>query len=832
MAQDHKVNFSLIKNIKNIKLTRTLATFGMFVKNLYKRKVLFFTIIGVLVFVIAIGVFVLRAKMQAKIQVKEEEAAQAVAINLSIHIPPGAYPKGKTFTIEPVMGSDLKYYEQVYRFVGNIYNVKPDDGRDEFAIKPLQLKMYIPGDRLLGRNYANLTLAYMKDESPPNPFPGSYIGKDERGYFVAASAFHASKIGVIPVPVTGEQRHGLRLVRDVLSVKPGIIIVPGESPKFSGDTSEGNFWETVFPDRPLYVFDYPLSQPRSMLYMQEASSFFKSIGDKSFVKFESEIFAQELKRPDVSKNEYHIIAQGIGGLIVLYTLLNHPEITNIKKVILIGVPYRGTNIANTLIFANMIYSSPVKSAAEVLGLSEKTFMNIRFHIFNYIEMINDYYEDVLPDSDVVRNITSKPLREDLKYLVIVGTLPPFGIDVKGSGLERIYPELVSGRGDGVVSDDEARLPGVPLVTFPVSFDSYYSKSEIMNTIKGFIDTDKLPTPPKLEEDKYKEYLPVDVVKREGLPPKAESEQKTESYEATEEEVHEGYYQPKQFVEEEILLEEVEYSIKGSFYNSGGCVRDEPYFATNKVLYKAKNIIEKGNFKFLKEFPSALSGIKDKEKVVIDVIGFRSLGSVEDMNDDSIDDLLVFPDGTLYYTEVSGEVSVKLYISTKDGKKLVVKSPGTYSKLIPVDENSMIFLTDKMLILVSKDGQVLDRVVLSLITRSGYATNVTYALKIDDAYFIITKEHYMIVYDYKKRESWLLGEGWIGSKKILYYKPSNLAIVVGKKFLNFVDLNSKRLLQYIQPLEYYVKDAFVCSGKLYVIEEKDDGFVVHIYPIRI
>ena len=91
---------------------------------------------------------------------------------------------------------------------------------------------------------------------------------------------------------------------------------------------------------------------------------------------------------------------------------------------------------------------------------------------------------------------------------------------------------------------------------------------------------------------------------------------------------------------------------------------------------------------------------------------------------------------------------------------------------------------------------------------------------------------MIVYDYKKRESWLLGEGWIGSKKILYYKPSNLAIVVGKKFLNFVDLNSKRLLQYIQPLEYYVKDAFVCSGKLYVIEEKDDGFVVHIYPIRI
>ena len=831
MAPKLKINFSFLKNLKNVKPKEIPSIVISFIKGLYKKKILFFTVVGVLILIIVGGIFLLRAKKQAKVQVKEEEAAQAIAINLFIQIPPGAYPKGKTFTIEPIVGSELKVYQQSYGFIDNVYEVKPDDGRDEFALKPLELKMYIPGDKLLGENYANLTLAYMKGDGPPTPFPGSYIGKDDEGYFVAASAFHTSKIGVIPVPVKDEQHHGLRLVRDVLSVKPGIIIVPGESPKFSGDTAEGNLWETVFPDRPLYVFDYPLSQPRSMLYMEEANSYFKSIGEKSFIKFESEILAQELKRPDISKNEYHIIAQGIGGLIVLYTLLNHPEITNIKKLILIGVPYRGTNVANTLVFANMIYTPPVKSAAEMLGLSEKTFMNIKFHVFNYIEMVNDYYKDVLPDSDVIRDITSKPLRNDLKYLVIVGTLPPFGIDVKGSGLERIYPELVLGKGDGVVSEDEARLPGEPFLTFPVSFDSYYAKSEILNTIKGFIDTDKIPKPPKLEGDKYKEFLPVEVVKREGLSSSKKEEEERTTPEASKILSKESYYQPKEYVEERVLMEEVSYSIKGGIYDSGGCIQDEPYFATDKALFRAKSIVEKGCFKFMKKFPIALVGIKDKEKVRVDIIGFRSLGSIESLKNEA-DDVLVFPDGTVYLSMVSGGVSVKLYVLAADGEKLVVKSPGTYSKLIPIDENTMIFLTDKVLMLISKDGQIMERISLSAITREGYGTDATYAVKIDDTYFVITKEHYMLIYDGKNKKSWVLGEGWMGSKKLLYYKPSNIIIVVGKNFLNFVDLNSRRILQYIQPLGFDVEDAFICSGKLYIIEKKKKEFVVHIYPIRI
>ena len=831
MAPKLKIKLSFLKNLKNIKPKEIPVMMISSIKRLYKKKILFFTMIGILILLIVGGVFLFKAKKKAKLQAMEEESAQTVAINLFIRIPPGAYSKGKTFTIEPIVGAELKSYQQDYGFIDNIYNVIPDDERDEFAIKPLELKMYISGDKLLGENYANLTLAYMKDDGPPTPFPGSYIGKDDSGYFVAASAFHTSKIGVIPVPVKGEQLHGLRLVKDVLSVKPGIIIVPGESPKFSGDTENGNFWETVFPDRPLYVFDYPLSQPRSMQYMREANSYFKSIGEKSFIKFESEVFAQELKRPDMSKNEHHIIAQGIGGLIVLYTLLNHPEITNIRKVVLIGVPYRGTNIANTLVFANMIYAPPMKSAAEILGLSEKTFMNIKFHVFNYIEMINDYYKDVLPDSDVIKSITSKPLRSDLKYLAIVGTLPPFGIDVKNSGLKNVYPELISGKGDGVVSEDEARLPGEPLLTFPVSFDSYYAKSEILNTIKGFIDTDKLPKPPKLEGDNYREFLPVDVVKREGLPPSKKKTEEVSTPEASRNIDKENYYQPKKFMEEDVLIEEVSYSIKDVSYNSGGCIQDEPYFATDKALYRAKSIVEKGKFRFVKKFPIALSGLKNQEKIKIDIIGFRSLGLAGDINN-SVDDLLLFPDGTLYYSVISGGVSVKLYTLTKEGEKLVIKSPGTYSKLIPIDENSMIFLTDKVLITMSKNGEVVHRVALSSIAKSGYSTDATYALKIDRTYFIITKEHYMLIYDEKRKKSWVLGEGWMGSKKLLYYPASNVLIVVGKNFLNFVDLNSRRILQYIQPLGFDVEDAFICSGKLYIIEMKKEEFVVHIYPIRI
>jgi len=828
MAPKLKINISSLKNIKFSKISSAITSF---IAHLYKKKILFFTIVGVIVLLIVGGIFLFKARKQAKVRVKEQEAAQAAAVNLFIQIPPGAYPKGKTFTIEPITDADLENYQQNYGFVDNVYNVTPDDGRDEFAIKPLKLKMYIPGDRLLGKNYANLTLAYMKDDGPPTPFPGSYIGRDDNGYFIAASAFHTSKIGVLPVPVKGEEYHGLRLIREVFSVKPGIIVVPGETQKFSGNPERENFWETVFPDRSIYVFDYPLSKPRSMQYMEEANSYFKNIGEKSFIKFESEILAQELKRPDISKNEYHIIAQGIGGIIVLYTLLSHPEITNVRKVVLIGVPYRGTNIANTLVFANMIYAPPVKSAAEILGLSEKTFANIKFHVFNYIETVNDYYKDILPDSEVIKDITTKPLRKDLTYLVIVGTLPPFGIDVKGSGLERLYPELVAGKGDGVVSEEEARLPDQPLLTFQVSFDSYCAKSEILSTIKGFIDSDKLPKPPKLKEDKYEEYLPVEVIKREGLPPSKKKVEEKPTSESSKTLSKENFYQPKEFVEEDVLIEEVSYSIKDGIYNSGGCIQDEPYFATDKALYRVKSVMEKGNFRFMKKFPIALTGIRGKEKVLLDIIGFRSLGEIETLGNEP-NDVLVFPDGTVYFSVAIKGVSVKLYTLTSDGERLVTKCPGTYSKLIPVNENAMIFLSDRVLMLINKDGQIMKEISLSSITKEGYGTDATYAIKINDTYFVTTKEHYILIYDEKKEKSWILGEGWMGSKKLLYYKPSNIIIVVGKNFLNFVDLNSKKILHYIQPLGYDVEDAFICSGKLYVIERRKEGFIVHIYPIRI
>ncbi len=800
-----------------------------FLKSFYARKILFFTVIGIIVAAVVVF-FMFFQKPRAKSETQEERAG-AVVKDLYIEVPEGAFPGGKEFSIEPLEGSDADGLKQSYNFIGNVYTVKPLDGREEFALKPIKMKLYFPIDRFLGDNYANLSLAYIKGSGPPNLYPGSYIWKDERGYYVAADAFHTSTIGVMVIPPKGHQKHGLDPISEVLSVKPAIIIVPGEDPRFAGDLETTNFWEKEFPDRSIYIFRYPLVTPRSYSYMQEAFDFFERTGRKSFLYFEAEKLASELKKSENAKKEFHIIAHGIGGLIARLALESHTEIKNVKKLILVSVPSKGTNIANTLYFSKMLYGVPTTTAAGLLGLPEKTIENLKMHIFTYIESINDYYKDVLPNSKIMKMLQSFGPRKDLKYLATVGTTPPYDINVKGSELEKLYPELVKGNGDGVVSVESAKIQGVPLLKFSGSFDRYYTDQTVMSTIKAFIELDKVPTPPKLESDKYREYAPIEVVKREGLPPKKEKEKPRKTVEEISATPTE-FTQPSQgFVITNVLNEELTITLPG--YTSGGCIGDQPYFATSKGIYRGKELLEKGSFSYMKDVYGILTVLKDGKTLCrIDVIGFRTIKTLENLRLEGVIDLLITDDARIYALKMGEGGVVKLLTFDNGSFHLIDKNQGTSGRLIPSGKEGFIFLTDKMLTFMNKDGSVLEKISLSSLGKKDYALDATYALKIGDLLLITTSQHYLLVHDEKLNKRWILGNGWTGKVKLLYVKPFETVIILGKNFMMFVDLRNRKLMKYIQKLSYTVVDGFVCSGKLYVVGKSEEGYKVHVYSLGI
>ncbi len=798
-------------------------------KNIYARKVLFFSLIGIIVAAIVVGYLMVGGKKSAKVQTQETEETPNVVNNIHIEIPEGAFSSRKEFKIEVLRGPQIDEIKASYNLIGDLYDVTPTDGRDEFALKPLRIKIYFPADRMLGERYANLSLAYIKGDGPPNLFPGSFIWKDDKGYYVEAYAFHTSKIGVKVLSPKGAQKHGLDIVREVLSVKPAIIIIPGEDPRFSGELGDINFWEKEFPDRSIYIFRYPLVSPRSYNYMEEAFGFFEKTGRESFLYFEAEKLASELKKPENANKEFHIIAHGIGGLIARLALESHPEIKNVRKLILISVPSKGTNVANPLYFSKMLYGVPSDTAAKLLGLSEKTVDNLKLHIFTYIESINDYYKDVIPGSEIFKMLKSFGHRKDIKYLSIVGTTPPFDIDVKGSELEKLYPELIKDEGDGVVSVDSAKIEGVPLLRFPGSFDRYYMDQTVMNTIKAFINLDKVPTPPPLESDTYREYAPEEVVKREGLPPKEKKEKKEVEEKTTISIPSTGFSEPQGFVITDILNEQLTLSIPD--YTSGGCISDQPYFASTKGIFRGKELWEEGSFQYMKNVGEILTVLKNSKTLCrVDVIGFREIKDLKSLNLENVIDLLITDDGNVYALKLGEGGTIKLMVYDGEGFRLVDKNQGTSGRLIPLSGNEFIFLTDKMLTFVDRSGSVIQKLSLSSIAKPGYALDATYALKVKDKLYILTSQHYMMVYDMKEKESYMVGNGWTGKLKLIYAQKFDVLVILGKNFVMFADLKNRMLLKYIQRLDYEVVDGFVCSGKLYVVGKSEEGYKIHVYSL--
>lgn len=450
--------------------------------------------------------------------------------DLSIVIPTNAFPYSKSFRVQAVPHGSASFQslKLIAGYTGNIFEVTPTDGRNDLALVPLTFRYTIPSEYYFGPEYNNFELVYVDD--PSIPVSRTYFGSEVRN--VDGKIVLESRVfdpgAVIGLRVNNPVRREWTLRRTIEkpdSLKPDLLVIPGTDSNFLGvlpntitnaNPQGNNIWEITFPDRSIWIYDYPLIETRSQTYMEEALTFFRDTAFTSYALFEADRLARSLMQ---SQRQFDIIAHGVGGIIARLALEHYP-IENVRKVALISTPNAGTNVVNPLLMGQVHGKDP-KALSEIFGVSEPAIRFVQRNNISFLEKVNRFYTDLLPDSSVIQMLDGS-LRDDLEYLFVAGDDPGFTLDLEHSQLGRFFPENTMGKGDGVVSvysaiyphlhmsdshmDDEDHQSHVFSQVFPYSFKDLYIQRDPLALIWRFLE-DGIETVeiPLFQDDRFREW---------------------------------------------------------------------------------------------------------------------------------------------------------------------------------------------------------------------------------------------------------------------------------------------------------------------------------------
>jgi len=454
----------------------------------------------------------------------DEKSATADVKDLSLTIPENAYPYPKSFTINKIP-RDAAYnqFKQLGNFYGDIYELNPNDGRNDLALDPMTYTYKIPNEFYFGDEYNNVELLYIEDKDNPvvKVFSGGeIIQNDNNQPILRAKGFHGSLVGLrVNNPV--KQTLGLKkIIEKPDTLKPDLLLLPGIDINFQGflpntisntNPQGNNLWEVTFEDRSIWVYDYPLTETRSANYVREAQNFFTDISKTSYIRLEAEKLANSLLE---SEQEYDIIAHGIGGIIARYAIEKYP-ITNIRKMVLISVPNSGTNIVNPS-FLNLLYGKDTQVLSQIYGLDADTIRYLTRNNLGYLENVNVFYTDILPFAEVIKTLETS-IREDISYFFIGGSQPDFEADLEDSQFAKFYPENTNGKGDGVVSVFSAIYPSLEEAQnqkenilskiVPYSFFDIFLQQQTLQLVNAFLEEGiEVVEVPDYEDDTFREWL--------------------------------------------------------------------------------------------------------------------------------------------------------------------------------------------------------------------------------------------------------------------------------------------------------------------------------------
>jgi len=481
-------------------------------------------LVGILTVVVVVAAIVLvvllanRANGEKEIGTSETQATTEIQ-DLTIFIPENAFPYPKSFNIKKLpMDATTQRVKEIGRMTGNVYELTPQDGRNDLALQPMVFEYLFPSEFFFGPEYNNAELVYADAKENPvfHVFGGGEIQQKNNQVVLRVNAFHGSILG-LRIKNPEKPSWGLqKAIEKPDTLKPDLLVIPGMDANFLGflpntvtnENPQGNnIWEISFPDRTIWSYLYPLSETRSLEYMDEARQFFDSISNTSYIRFEAHRLAQALQN---SSRQFDIVAHGVGGLIARYAVEMN-LVSNVRKLVLISTPNAGTNIVNPS-FLNLLYGKDAKVLAQIYDIDGDSLRFIKENNLSYLENVNTYYTDILPDSTFIASL-EKTLRDDIEYAFIAGDYPGFNTNLANSQFAMFYPENAQGKGDGIVSVFSALYPTIDaaapnMVTrvFPYSFFDIYIQQKTLEFVRTYLESGvETVTIPQYQDDTFREW---------------------------------------------------------------------------------------------------------------------------------------------------------------------------------------------------------------------------------------------------------------------------------------------------------------------------------------
>lgn len=739
--------------------------------------------------------------------------------NLEIIIPDGAYNGNKNFIIKEIPMDSIEYQNltSMANFQGEIYSIEPNDGVEESSLLPMKIRYKIPDDLYFGDNFINFSIAYASNGEPPlvSELSGSKIIELNNSHYVEAETFHFSKIGLIVKPPK-ESDYGMKtLTEKPATYRPDIILIPGTDVNFTGylsntNTSENpygnNFWSVLFKERTIWQYKYPLVNTRSKTYYDSFQGFLMRTGSKSYIEFEAKRFAQELKRHP--NREFDIIAHGIGGLIARYAIESDETINNVKNIVLLSTPNYGTNLANPLFF-NLIYGKDTKVLMEVLKIDEESSFNIKYNSNFYLEQINSYYYDLIPNSDFLNKLNSFGMRKDVNYITIAGKNSGIKMDLTKSPLSRLYPEFINGEGDGVVSVDSALIPEASTkLLYDYKFYDLYSKPDVLENIKKILE-DNLDVP-KIEEFKDDEFIET----YEQLYSKDNKESSTNKNTAVVNIENKKFNLPINYSEVS-LVKNIEV-IKEINYNN-------PILHTfdSKVLISTDNGIYdiEGNILLKADIINCYENNNRFMAVSRDGIFIMDKNSKEFIK---IEEESIQSDEAYYLPNLGLiRVSHSLNNSTVYLNKEIIS---TNSKIMEIEESNEInyFIFQNRISTLNND--ILNDFITKedIKNKTGYDFDYIKDVKIiDNDFFIISNDYKLIYVKGDKSFYQVVGNGDVGKLGLVNVKDN--LYVFGSDTITYLDIKNKNFPGQYQRFDYINLNYTINGNTVYGIRQNLRGF---------
>ncbi|WP_041075459.1 lipase family protein [Thermotoga caldifontis] len=773
-----------------------------------RRRLLLITLLAALAFFVSLMLWRFYST-RPKIVKKGEETA----VPLTVVVPDGSYSTQKAFAVKRVSRDSLSP-TIANIFVGDLYEVSPSDGVDEFAMKPIRIVYRLPKDLYLGADYANVRLAYIPDPKQPiyRVFGGTNMGFDDRGAYIEAHAFHTSIVGLI-ADVPEKQKLGLQLlIERERTIEPVLLLIPDVDRGFLGFVNSSqatNFWIELFPDRTIMYYEYPLAGTRSVSYMNSFRSFAQR-NMPSYLLFEAEKLAMELVR--LKNFEFDIVAHGVGAIIARLAVELHPEVKNVRSLILVSPPNRGTNVVNPLYYGALLYRKDSQVVANNFGLDRFVVDAMKSHLLHYLEALGPVYSEILTGSDLLKKL-DKTVRKDVRYLVAVGNSPPASIDVAGTQLEIFYPELVKGKGDGVVSHESATIEGADKIVLNGSFFDCYLDPAFHAKLKDFLAQTRVEIP-SYREETYPERAPQAQQTERIVKPATETKSPTQVETKGEGTVQSRVSLPVRFERSQLLTKLETLNLKGA--RSIHFALGKLFYVLEDGLYSDGKRVQPGTIRYVHVLNDGISFVANDRLYRFSGSKVTDLGRIDLAG---VEDVLA-TDGGIFALLRSNESLV--LARWENGWKQVQILSGVYGKFI--DGSPLLLMTNREIYDFSA-GNLRKLLDSSKIKIEGRSVDFKSCLMASDLLFVGLRGYSLLVYNLRTGTYTWGAEGWIDPEVFLSLK--NTVLIAGTSTIFAFDLQRLSLRSSYQSFSERMNAITTDGEKLYVLTESR----VEVYKLK-